>query len=166
MDKFRDGDILMFTQEFVRKRFTYHADGTLSYNKNGKKVIANPTKTSKHLSVNINRKPVRFHRIVFLWNHGYLPEYLDHINGNPSDNRIENLRPASKHQNNLNKGKSPFNKSGCKNVSWNKVSKKWVVVMSVHRKYTYIGSFKDLEFADLVATEARNLYHGAYARHS
>jgi hypothetical protein len=41
----------------------------------------------------------------------------------------------------------------------------WVVNITVNRKRQYVGSFEDVELADLVATEARDLYHGAYARH-
>ena len=37
------------------------------------------------------------HRLVYLWHHGYWPENeVDHINRNPSDNRIENLREVSR----------------------------------------------------------------------
>jgi hypothetical protein len=59
----------------------------------------------------------------------------------------------------------PTNKSGCKNVSWCNSKKKWAVQLSINGKQTNIGRFANLEFADLVATEARSKYHGAFARH-
>jgi hypothetical protein len=35
----------------------------------------------------------------------------------------------------------------------------------VNKKRKYIGSFEDVELADLVAQEARDKYHGRFARH-
>ena len=156
----------MITQELLKQMFTYHQDGTLFYNKNGKKVIANPSKYNNYTYVNIDRKPVKFHRIVYLYCHGYLPDCIDHINGIRHDNRIENLRPSTKQENCLNRTKSKNNTSGFKNVSWSKVGKKWTVQLKANNKYTNFGYYEDIELADLVAQEARNLYHGAFARHS
>jgi len=159
-------DYILITQERIKEIFTYHEDGTLSYNKNSKKVTSMPSKSCGYIFVNIDRKPKRIHRLIFLYHHGYLPECIDHINGIRHDNRIENLRAVTKEQNCLNRAKSRNNKSGFKNVSWSKPMNKWAVQMTVNKKYQNIGYYEDVEFADLVAQEARNLYHGAYARHS
>ena len=48
---------------------------------------------------------------------------------------------------------------------WRKTGKKWAVQLSINGRQTNLGRFDDLEFADLVATEARDKYHGAFARH-
>lgn len=58
------------------------------------------------------------HRLVFLYHHGWLPTELDHINGNRSDNRIENLRPVTREQNMGHRGRPRNNKSGFKGVHW------------------------------------------------
>ena len=42
-----------------------------------------------------NRYNYRAHRIVWFLNYGEVPSMLDHINGNRSDNRVENLRPTT-----------------------------------------------------------------------
>ena len=156
----------MITQERLKEMFTYHEDGTLSYNKNGKKVVCTSKSDSGYTFVSIDRKPRRLHRMIFLYHHGYLPEVIDHINGIRHDNRVENLRPANKEQNCLNRTKSKNNTSGFKNVSWSNIASKWMVQMTVNKKYTNFGYYEDIELADLVAQEARNLYHGAFARHS
>lgn len=38
-------------------------------------------------------------RLIFLYHKGYLPVCVDHMNHNPSDNQIENLRAATKQEN-------------------------------------------------------------------
>lgn len=44
----------------------------------------------------VDGKLYKNHRLVWLWHNGYLPEYfIDHIDQNCSNNRIENLREAS-----------------------------------------------------------------------
>ena len=105
-------------------------------------------------------------RLVFLLHHGYMPEIVDHIDGNPENNKIENLRVANKSTNGMNKKLRCDSKTGIKNVSWYKRANKWQVSLSVNKRRKTIGYFKDLELADLVAQEARNLYHGQFARHS
>ena len=44
-----------------------------------------------------------YHQLVWVWHKGYWPTQLDHINGDKSDNRIENLREVTMSENNLNK---------------------------------------------------------------
>ena len=84
---------------------------------------------------------------------------------NRNDNSIENLRPAnSKNQQNAKIRKD--NKSGIKGVYWFAELKKWKVDIGVNGKRKYIGVFNDLELAELVAQEARDKYHGKFARHN
>jgi hypothetical protein len=94
-----------------------------------------------------------------------LPNFIDHIDCNKSNNKIENLRVATKSQNQCNRAITLLNKSGVKNVSWSKDRKEWVVQISVNGKKKFIGRYKDLELADLVAQEARDKFHGKFARH-
>ena len=48
--------------------------------------------------------------------------------------------------------------------SWKESKKTWVVRVQTNKNRKYIGSFKDLELAELVAMEARNKYHKEFAR--
>jgi len=101
-----------------------------------------------------------------LYHHGVVPEQLDHINRDTSDNRIENLRPANICQNARNRGLFSNNTSGCKGVAWDKTASKWISYVSVNKKHTKLGAFDDLELAELVSIEARDLYYGKYANHA
>ena len=166
----------MVTQELLKQKFTYCEDGTFIFNKNGNPVICNPTKHQRYLRIGVNNKSFALHRMIFLYHHGYLPKVTDHIDGNRMNNRIENLRDCTQSENCLNSKHRKTSTSPYKNVYLQKYSKKnakynpawkenWIVSITVNKKRKYIGYFEDVELADLVATEARDLYHGAYARH-
>lgn len=106
----------------------------------------------------------KVHRLIFLLEHGYLPKEIDHINGDRQDNRIENLREVTRSENQFNKAMCSNNTSGFRGVNWHKHSKSWVVRVCTKGKTKILGYFKDLELAGLVADEARNLYHGKFAK--
>lgn len=115
--------------------------------------------------ISFNHKEIMAHKIVFFIHKGYVPEYIDHVNGNRLDNRIENLREATCSENAYNQRKGARNKSGCKNVSWNKARNKWavrIVYGNKKLKQWYIDNF---ELAELLAEEARNKFHGRFACH-
>ena len=155
------------TQEQVKSLFDYK-DGVLYWKQNVGKIKAG-TKAgsilnSGYCSIVFNGTRYQAHRLVYLLHHGYLPQYIDHIDGNRLNNFIANLRPATKSQNALNKRLDEKNTSGYRNVYWHKAYKKWRVSLMVARKTIHIGSFDDLELAGLVATEARKKYHGEFAR--
>lgn len=115
--------------------------------------------------VQLNGRKYKAHRIIFFMHHGYVPEEIDHIDGDPSNNKVENLRAATHTQNMFNKKTYVNSISGVKGVSWHKAAKKWYVQIRSNQKHLFQGLFNDLELAELVAIEARNKYHGQFARH-
>jgi hypothetical protein len=115
-------------------------------------------------SVMVDKKAHCTHRIIFCMHHGYMPDQVDHIDGNRKNHRIENLRAANNTTNNMNKGAQSNNKSGIKNVCWNNQNQKWWVQVTAYGKKVVSKMFDDLELAELVAIEARDKYHGAFAR--
>lgn len=128
-----------------------------------------------HIHKRPNKKPYRritlfkkryfAHQLVFMMFHGYIPNEIDHDDGNGLNNRINNLREATSQQNSFNKGLRTDNKCGYKNVCWRKDSNKWSVQLRINGRLISFGCFDDLELADLVAQEARDLYHKEWARH-
>jgi hypothetical protein len=157
------------TQDYVNSLFE-HKDDVLFWKVsrgNGKIKagdVAGCLTSQGYKRVMIDYKEYPLHRIAFLMHYGYFPEAVDHINGNPLDNSIQNLRDATAQTNQYNRRKGTNNKSGCKNVSWHKKNQVWQVHVR-HDKKVKSWYVKDFELAELIAQEARNLYHGNFANH-
>lgn len=116
-----------------------------------------------YVHIKINGKSYAAHRLVWLYVYGSFPsEYLDHINGDKSDNRISNLRLATHSENLRNKGKNKNNKSGFKGVIFSP-SKKWIAQVSVNGVKQYLGTYETAEMASNVYQEfCKNNYGDFY----
>jgi len=159
----------MITQEFIKQHFDYK-DGHLYWK-------AMPNKRSDLIGteagtfdgdrrqITISKKHYKTHRLVFLMFYGYMPKEVDHIDGNPLNNKILNLRPATRSEQLCNTGLRKTSKSGIKGVSWDASRNKWTVVVSKNKQTMYRNRFDDLELAQLVGIEARDKYHGSFTRH-
>ena len=103
------------------------------------------------------------HRLVWAWHFGECPEFIDHIDNDPKNNRVENLRAASFSENMRNATLGRKNTSGVKGVYWCKSKKKWKAVLNYDGKQNYLGRFNDLAEAANVVSLARQKYHGIFA---
>jgi hypothetical protein len=110
------------------------------------------------------RKHYAVHRVVFLLVHGWLPRFVDHIDGNPGNNLVANLRPATHLQNMRNAKTRKDNTSGVKNVTPHQG--RWIVRFSIDRKTRHFGCFDTIEEAREVAARVRADLHGEFARHA
>lgn len=115
--------------------------------------------------VGINKSNWQISRILFYMVHGYMPFYVDHIDGNKHNDHIDNLREATPAQNQANKGLSKANKSGVKGVSWSKKHSKWCAFIRYDKKQKNLGSFTNLEDAKEFTELAREMVHGKFANH-
>lgn len=154
------------SQDLVVSLFEY-IDGNLLWIKSGRGrqigVAAGNKRKDGYTSICINYKDFLLHRLVFLYHKGYMPKTVDHIDGNPENNKIENLRECTQSENLYNTSKSSLNTSGYKNVYRN--NGRWEVKVKVNKITKYFGRYDDIELADLVATEVRNKYHAGFAKH-
>jgi len=107
------------------------------------------------------------HRVVYAF-HVCDPGDLeiDHINGDRTDNRIENLRAVSPAENARNMRIRKDNKSGAHGVSWVGRYKRWVATINANGKHLYVGHFTDLDKAVSARkrAEAKFGYHENHGR--
>jgi len=157
----------MITQELALEHFEYK-DGYLYWKKHRKTTMIGSLagfESKKYWYVGLKSKRYMLHRVIFLMFYGKLSQVIDHIDGNPSNNKIENLRSATQQENCYNSALRTNNTSGFKGVNWHKLRSKWKVEIRINGKKQHFGLFEDLELAALVAQEARNKYHKEFANH-
>jgi hypothetical protein len=166
---------MKITQEYLHSLF-YYEDGMLyrRYNNRNNGVKAGAPAGTYHSAtgyfrISIDGKRYPFHRILFLYHHGYLPEMVDHIDCDKKNNRIENLRDANATWNNTNKTIQRNNNSGIKGISFypkfNRIHAQIQVNRrKIHKTFVPISD-ENLTLAKQWLSEQRNKLHGEYANH-
>lgn len=99
------------------------------------------------------------HIVVWALVHGQWPEHqVDHINHDPSDNRVENLRLVAAQDNQKNMKRSSSNTSGVTGVYWDSKLWKWTARIGVDGVCKYLGVFSTKEDAIAARTKAEKEY--------
>jgi hypothetical protein len=99
------------------------------------------------------------HRLVWLYMTGRWPDYeIDHINHIKDDNRLVNLREASKTDNQRNMKLHKHNKSGTSGVTWNKEASKWQARIGDGKESRHLGTFECIDDAIAVRKDAEKAY--------
>jgi HNH endonuclease len=165
----------MITQEYLRANF-YYEDGML-YRKhntaNNKIKSGDPAarlhKATGYYRICIDNKRYPFHRVMYLYHHGVMPDIVDHIDCDKTNNRIENLRDANATWNNTNKKIQRNNSSGIKGISFYTKFNRIHAQIQVHGKKihkTFVPiTEENLTLAKRWLDEQRNKLHGDYANH-
>lgn len=113
----------------------------------------------------IFNKPIYAHRAAWVMLYGRWPENeIDHIDGDPSNNKIENLREADRLQNSYNRGAHKNNTSGSKGVFWSKHKKRWQAKIGYMGKKIHIGYFESQEDAAKAYQSKSAELHGEFCR--
>ena len=158
----------MITQKYLKECFEYNPesgdliwkDRPLKHFKSKQAQIVSNKKTngrlveSKHpngrgktyLKVGFStlegKKAFLVHRVIWMIVHGEWPEFIDHVNGNGTDNRLSNLRSVSMEENNRNIRKHKTNTSGVTGVYENKRDEKWLAMIWNGNKQINIGTYE------------------------
>ena len=159
------------TQEYLRDVLHYdELTGIFTWKKNtGKKrmvgkVAGNPTKG--YWEVAINKRQFKAHRLAWLYVYGEWPKTrdIDHINLDKLDNRIANLREATRAQNNINAPVARNSKSGVRGVCWHSQSNKWRAYVKINDRQKSLGLYHDFDEACAARKTAELELYGEFSR--
>lgn len=123
-----------FVSDFYWEYFNREKAGT---------VAGNYSKRSKDSSLHVYVVCIREgtllgHSVIWAITHGYFPQdrglEIDHIDGNPSNNKPNNLRIVTRKENSMNVGIRSNNTSGYSGVNYSKEKNKWRVRISIDKK--------------------------------
>jgi HNH endonuclease len=107
----------------------------------------------------------RAHRIIWAVAYGEWPNgHIDHINGDRSDNRLDNLRVVTPSENQRNQKRASNNTSGVTGVFWLKAAQKWSAQITVGGRNKHIGLFNAFEDA-VSARKSAEVEFGFHANH-
>ena len=141
------------TFALVRDLFDYHESGHLIWKINkGKRIKAGEKAGGYNIgtgyySVMVNSKTLLVHRVIFLWHKGYLPKLVDHKDRKPTNNKIVNLREATKSSNRQNSRSNSNNISGVRGVCWRNDFRIWIAQIVVNGRNIHLGYFDEFDKA-------------------
>lgn len=120
-----------------------------------------------YLTIRLDRRLYQAHRLAWLLSHGSDPVLgIDHIDGNPSNNRIANLRLATQSQQRFNARGRFRSHTGVKGVTLNGRSNGFDARITIDGKTQYLGHFSTVEEAAEARRKAADALHGKFVRHS
>lgn len=141
------------TQERVKELFDYDSvNGWLIRKKDEFGRIVNRPCGHKpnregYGQVKIDGKVYRAHRVIWLLVYDKWPEFIDHIDRDRMNNKISNLRAATRAENNHNQGMREDNYSGYTGVTFHKRDKKHQAHIVSDNKKIHLGYFNTAEEA-------------------
>jgi len=105
------------------------------------------------------------HRIIWVMVHGKEPDdQIDHIDGNRTNNREENLRDVSRSENQRNQAIMKNNTSGHHGVHYSSTERKWRAAINHNGKKKTLGRFNCITAA-IVARKAAEVEFGYHKGH-
>lgn len=120
--------------------------------------IAGRHRADGYRIIGYDRQRYYAHRLAFLWMTGRMPKYVDHIDGDPSNNRWSNLREATHKANMQNlKGAKRHSQTGVLGVI--RRGKRFRAYINVDRKQSWLGTFDTVEEAGAAHLEAKRRMH-------
>lgn len=96
---------------------------------------------------------VQASRVIWAIHHGEWPEIIDHIDGDPSNNLLANLRSVDRPTNQRNMKVGSNSKHGHRGISWDKSRSRWRATMKIKGRRGICRRFK--KFDDAVAARKK-----------
>ena len=158
----------MLTAEELRELLAYDlATGVFTWRRDVHHVKTGQKAGGKNLEgywvITVNRRGYRAHRLAWLHVYGVWPRAeIDHINSVRDDNRIANLREATRAENNRNRKKQHNGRCSLKGIYLAKG--RFRAQIRAHGKTTHIGYYDTEEEAHAAYVAAAEKEFGAFAR--
>lgn len=151
--------------QYLRDTFSYDPDTGLIYRIKTGKLVRTVSPQGRARVMIHGRRYMASHRLAWQLVTGSEPNMdIDHIDGDPLNNRWSNLRLCNDSLNQANRKLSPKSTSGLKGVTWHKSRGKWQATIKVHGKGYYLGLFTDPNEAHEAYLSAARRYFGEFAR--
>jgi hypothetical protein len=156
------------TQEYLKRLFEYDSETGLFYNRSSRgraragKVAG--SYTCGYWRIIIDGEKYYAHHLAWLYVYGEWPSEIDHRDGNRSNNKIANLRIATRTENGFN-AKREAGESGLKGAYLDKRSLMWHSKIQIGGRVTWLGSFNTAEEAHKAFMAAVEANHGEFAYH-
>lgn len=139
--------------------FEYQDNGDLKW----KQPVGHKRGTG-YIFVKIGSAAFALHRIIWMMHNGPIPpdRFLDHIDGNRSNNRITNLRLVTPRQSSSNRSIRTDNTSGRVGVYWYPRRKQWLAMIGIDGQLKHLGSFTKFEDAVEARVKAEDMYRDQF----
>ena len=118
---------------------------------------------SFRLRKNANNFPIYSHRMIFYLYHGTLPKFIDHVDGDPLNNNIDNLRACTHRQNMRNRKTAKSCSSKYTGVCRYRKTGKWLASISIDNTKKHLGYFTSEKDAALAYNKAAFADSGEFA---
>lgn len=144
-----------FPNEIVARRWNTRFAGTQTFK----------ARPAKYCIAGVLGHVIYGHRAAWAHYYGEWPvDQIDHINGDPSDNRIANLRTVPQSDNVKNSRRRSDNTSGVTGVVFEKRRGHWVAQMHVSGRCIHLGGYANKEDA-ISARKAAEVRYGFHPNH-
>lgn len=127
-------------------------------------VAGSVDKGHRYARIKVSETLYLAHRLAWFYTHGVWPKNeLDHIDRDRGNNRLANLREATRSQNACNKPTYRNNRTGVRGVCWHKQHRKYIASIQLDGRSRHIGLFRDLNQAAEAYRQASLKIHGCFS---
>lgn len=153
----------MITKQKLREVLSYDKRtglfNWLAYSNGRRKDLTAGSKNKDgYIVISIDNQRYYAHRLAMIYVNGFCGEEVDHIDGNTSNNSLDNLRDVNGKENSKNCSKPKSNKSGVIGVSFDSINRKWRSTIKVNYKQIHIGRFNSFDAAVKARKQAEQKY--------